>query len=65
MARDGATGTAASRTGTGNRDMYGSDAAHWEHTITVTKHGVWVLTADDGGEQALGELGIPFGPLSD
>lgn len=43
----------------------GSDAAHWEHTITVTKHGVWVLTADDGGEQALGELGIPFGPLSD
>lgn len=40
-------------------------AAHWEHTITVTKTGVWVLTAPDGGEQMLGELGVPFGPLAD
>ncbi len=43
----------------------GSDAAHWEHTITVTKAGVWVLTAPDGGEQMLGELGVKFGPLAD
>jgi len=25
----------------------GRPAAHWEHTITVTEHGVWVLTAED------------------
>ncbi|WP_040157819.1 type I methionyl aminopeptidase [Nigerium massiliense] len=42
-----------------------SDAAHWEHTITVTKRGLWVLTALDGGEEALGRLGLPFGPLAD
>ncbi|MGO1973742.1 MAG: type I methionyl aminopeptidase [Propionibacteriaceae bacterium] len=40
-------------------------ASHWEHTMTVTRHGIWVLTAEDGGEQRLGELGIPFGPLGD
>ena len=43
----------------------GSDAAHWEHTITVTKGGLWVLTSPDGGEEMLGRLGAPFGPLSD
>ncbi|WP_375429885.1 type I methionyl aminopeptidase [uncultured Friedmanniella sp.] len=43
----------------------GRPAAHWEHTITVTARGLWVLTADDGGEAALAELGIPFGPLAD
>ena len=42
----------------------GSPAAHWEHTLTVTPHGVWVLTADDGGEEMLGHLGVPYGPLS-
>ncbi len=42
-----------------------SDAAHWEHTITVTKQGVWVLTAHDGGEEMLRRLGVPFGPLAD
>ena len=42
-----------------------SVAAHWEHTITVTEHGVWVLTALDGGEEILNELGVPFGPLAD
>lgn len=42
-----------------------SDAAHWEHTITVTSRGLWVLTAADGGEAELGRLGLPFGPLSD
>ncbi|MDR0959788.1 MAG: type I methionyl aminopeptidase [Propionibacteriaceae bacterium] len=43
----------------------GSWAAHWEHTITVTDRGVWVLTAEDGGEELLGRHGIPFGPLAD
>lgn len=43
----------------------GSPASHWEHTMTVTRHGVWVLTAEDGGEQRLTELGVPFGPLAD
>ncbi|MDR1386477.1 MAG: type I methionyl aminopeptidase [Propionibacteriaceae bacterium] len=43
----------------------GSWSAHWEHTMTVTKHGLWVLTALDGGEAELNRLGLPFGPLSD
>jgi methionyl aminopeptidase len=43
----------------------GSVACHWEHTMTVTDRGVWVLTSPDGGEAMLGELGVPFGPLAD
>lgn len=43
----------------------GSRAAHWEHTITVTRHGLWILTALDGGESELAARGLPFGPLSD
>jgi methionyl aminopeptidase len=43
----------------------GSWAAHWEHTITVTKHGIWVLTAEDGGAAELAARGLPFGPLAD
>ncbi|QGF22727.1 type I methionyl aminopeptidase [Raineyella fluvialis] len=43
----------------------GSPAAHWEHTVTCTPKGVWVLTAPDGGEEMLGRLGVPFGPLAD
>lgn len=43
----------------------GSLAAHWEHTVAVTERGLWVLTAEDGGERMLGELGAPFGPLAD
>ncbi|HYP45868.1 MAG TPA: type I methionyl aminopeptidase [Propionibacteriaceae bacterium] len=43
----------------------GQLACHWEHTMTVTASGVWVLTAQDGGEQMLGELGVSFGPLAD
>ncbi len=42
-----------------------SIAAHWEHTVAVTKRGLWVLTAEDGGEQMLAELGVPFAPLAD
>ncbi len=41
----------------------GSDACHWEHTITVTRNGIWVLTADDGGEQLLSERGVRFGAV--
>lgn len=43
----------------------GSNAAHWEHTITVTSGGLWVLTASDGGEAELSARGLPFGPLAD
>jgi methionyl aminopeptidase len=39
----------------------GSLAAHFEHTFTVTPEGTWVLTAVDGGEARLAELGVPFG----
>jgi methionyl aminopeptidase len=39
----------------------GSKAAHFEHTFTLTPNGPWVLTALDGGESRLTELGIPFG----
>lgn len=43
----------------------GSWAAHHEHTFVLTDTGAWVLTALDGGEARLGELGVPFGPLGD
>lgn len=39
----------------------GSWAAHFEHTFTLTSTGTWVLTALDGGEAMLAELGVPFG----
>jgi methionyl aminopeptidase len=39
----------------------GSRAAHFEHTFTLTPNGAWVLTALDGGEARLTELGVPFG----
>ena len=38
----------------------GSVAAHFEHTFTLTPQGTWVLTAIDGGEAKLRELGVPF-----
>ncbi|TCO14860.1 methionyl aminopeptidase [Kribbella steppae] len=43
----------------------GKAAAHTEHTFTVTPQGPWVLTALDGGEAKLGELGIQYGALAD
>jgi methionyl aminopeptidase len=39
----------------------GSWAAHSENTFTLTDRGAWVLTALDGGEAKLTELGVPFG----
>ncbi|MDR1265818.1 MAG: type I methionyl aminopeptidase [Propionibacteriaceae bacterium] len=43
----------------------GSWAAHWEHTVALTRHGLWVLTAEDGGQAELARRGLPFGPLAD
>lgn len=39
----------------------GSWAAHYEHTFTLMPDGPWVLTALDGGQAKLAELGVPFG----
>jgi methionyl aminopeptidase len=36
-------------------------AAHFEHTFTLTENGPWILTAIDGGEAKLTELGVPYG----
>jgi len=41
----------------------GSRAAHWEHTIAVTEAGLWVLTALDGGQEALAAAGAAYAPL--
>ena len=38
-------------------------AAHAENTFTLTESGAWVLTALDGGEAKLTELGVPFGGM--
>lgn len=43
----------------------GSRAAHWENSVAVTAAGLWVLTALDGGEAALGRLGAAYAPLFD
>ncbi len=40
-------------------------AAHWEHSVALHEGGLWVLTARDGGEAALGALGVRFAPLAD
>ncbi|HIT74704.1 MAG TPA: type I methionyl aminopeptidase [Candidatus Avipropionibacterium avicola] len=40
-----------------------STACHWEHTVAITRTGLWVLTAEDGGEAELTERGVPFGPV--
>ena len=39
----------------------GAVAAHFENTFTLTSRGAWVLTALDGGEAKLTELGVPYG----
>jgi len=36
-------------------------SAHFEHTFTLTERGAWILTAVDGGESKLAELGVPWG----
>jgi methionyl aminopeptidase len=42
----------------------GTIAAHFENTFTLTPTGTWVLTALDGGQAKLAELGVPFGGRS-
>lgn len=42
----------------------GSRAAHWENTVAATAQGLWVLTAVDGGEAKLRELGATYAPLA-
>jgi methionyl aminopeptidase len=42
----------------------GARAAHAEHTVAVTAGGLWVLTARDGGEEALANRGVAINPLS-
>jgi methionyl aminopeptidase len=39
----------------------GSLAAHFEHTFTLTRDGLWVLTALDGGSGRLSDLGVSYG----
>jgi len=41
----------------------GSRASHWEHTVAVGEHGIWVLTAPDGGAAALAAHGVEVAPL--
>ena len=43
----------------------GSLAAHWEHSFALTPAGIWVITAEDGGEAELRARGARFGPLGD
>ena len=57
-------GTADSRTLADDWTVVTSDgtwAAHFEHSFTLTDEGAWILTAIDGGEAKLKELGVPFG----
>ena len=37
----------------------GSWAAHFEHSFTLTPDGALILTALDGGQAKLTELGVP------
>ncbi|MGL5826402.1 MAG: type I methionyl aminopeptidase [Nocardioides sp.] len=41
--------------------MDGSWAAHYEHTFTLMPDGPWVLTALDGGQAKLTDLGVTYG----
>lgn len=43
----------------------GSRAAHWEHSVALHDGGLWVLTARDGGAEALAALGVDVAPLGD
>ncbi len=42
-----------------------SVASHWEHTVVVTDGGIWVTTAEDGGEAELTARGVAYAPLAD
>lgn len=40
----------------------GGRAAHWEHSVAVTEHGILVLTAADGGREELAARGVTTAP---
>ena len=42
----------------------GQRAAHWEHSVALLDDGLWVLTAQDGGQAALRRLGAPISALA-
>lgn len=42
----------------------GQDASHWEHTVALHSGGIWVLTAEDGGEAGLAKYGVKPAPLN-
>ncbi|GAA1861698.1 type I methionyl aminopeptidase [Microbacterium koreense] len=41
----------------------GSAGSHWEHSVAVHDGGIWVLTAPDGGAEALAPFGISPKPI--
>ncbi|WP_043500070.1 type I methionyl aminopeptidase [Georgenia sp. SUBG003] len=41
----------------------GSRAAHFEHTVAIGEHGIWVLTAPDGGAEQLAARGVAVAAL--
>lgn len=42
----------------------GSDSSHWEHTVALHERGIWVLTAEDGGQAGLERYGIKPVPVN-
>ena len=42
----------------------GRRAAHWEHSVALLDDGLWVLTAQDGGAERLGRLGVKLSALA-
>lgn len=41
----------------------GQRAAHWEHTVALGPDGIWVLTAQDGGQAGLAPFGLAPTPF--
>ncbi|GAA4485736.1 type I methionyl aminopeptidase [Microbacterium panaciterrae] len=42
----------------------GSDGSHWEHSVALHDGGIWVLTAEDGGQAGLAPFGIVPVPVA-
>lgn len=42
----------------------GAVSAHWEHSVAVLEDGIFVLTAENGGAEELGKLGVRLGTLA-
>ncbi|MDR1293643.1 MAG: type I methionyl aminopeptidase [Bifidobacteriaceae bacterium] len=58
MVVEGSIATRIEADGWTVRTADGGRAAHWEHTVARTDHGVWVLTAKDGGAEGLAAHGL-------